>query len=154
MQLVQPKPTRLKPMLSRSFCRPDLSRYSATTWLPGASEVFTQGFGFSPRATAFFASNPAATITLGFDVLVQDVIAAITTSPWPMSCLRPSTGKRLPCSLPLLNSLSIAPAKPFFTSFSSTRSCGRFGPASEGSTEPSSSFITSVNTGSGVVLVR
>ena len=28
MQVVQPKPTRLKPSLSRSFCRPDLSRYS------------------------------------------------------------------------------------------------------------------------------
>ena len=37
---------------------------------------------------------------------------------------------------------------------SATRSCGRLGPASEGSTEPSSSLSTSVNTGSGVLLVR
>src|SRR5262245_10582905 len=102
MQLVQPKPTRLKPTLSSSFCRPDLSRYSATTWLPGASDVFTHDFGFRPLAAAFFATRPAATITLGFDVLVHEVIAAITTSPWPMSCLAPSTGKRFVCSLPLL----------------------------------------------------
>ena len=95
MQLVQPKPTRLKPSLSRSFCRPDLSRYSATTCEPGASEVFTQGFALRPFATAFLASRPAATITLGLDVLVQEVIAAITTSPWPISCLRPSTVTRL-----------------------------------------------------------
>src|SRR3954454_8286872 len=72
MQLVQPKPTRLKPRLSRSFCRPDLSRESATTWLPGASEVFPQGFGFRPRAAAFLARRPAATITLGLDVLVHE----------------------------------------------------------------------------------
>ena len=34
-----------------------------------------------PRSTAFFASSPAATITDGFDVFVQLVIAAITTEP-------------------------------------------------------------------------
>src|SRR5262245_10968198 len=104
MQLVQPNPTRLNPSLSSSFCRPDLSRYSATTWLPGASEVLTHGFGFKPFAAAFLASSPAATITFGFDVLVQEVIAAITTSPCPISCLRPSTGKRFVISPPLLNS--------------------------------------------------
>ena len=87
MQVVQPKPTRLKPSVSRSFCRPDFSRYSATTCEPGASEVFTHGFAFRPFATAFLASRPAATITLGFEVLVQEVIAAITTSPWPMIVL-------------------------------------------------------------------
>jgi hypothetical protein len=31
------------------------------------------------------ASSPAPIITLGFEVLVHDVIAAITTSPWPRS---------------------------------------------------------------------
>ena len=35
----------------------------------------------SPRSTAFRASSPAATMTWGFDVLVQLVIAAMTTSP-------------------------------------------------------------------------
>src|SRR4030095_6976459 len=92
MQVVQPNPTRLKPSLSRSFCSPDRSRYSATTWEPGASEVFTHGFAVSPLAAALRASRPAPTMTLGFDVLVHEVMAAITTSPWPRSCLRPSTG--------------------------------------------------------------
>src|ERR1700730_5320183 len=98
MQVVQPKPTRLNPSLSRSVCSPDLARYSATTCDPGASEVFTQGLTFSPLAAALRASRPAPTITLGFDVLVHDVIAAITTSPWPRSWLRPGTGTRLPIS--------------------------------------------------------
>src|SRR5579875_1571497 len=73
MQVVQPKPTRLKPTLSRSSCRPEAARYSATTWLPGASEVFTQGLRVSPRSTALRASRPAPISTLGFDVLVQEV---------------------------------------------------------------------------------
>ena len=40
------------------------------------------------------------------------------------------------------------------TSFSATRSCGRFGPASDGSMLASSSLSTSVKIGSGVDLVR
>src|ERR687883_1188048 len=95
MQVVQPKPTRLKPTLSRSGCRPELARYSATTWLPGASEVFTHGLALRPFAAALRASRPAPIRTLGFEVLVQEVIAAITTSPCPMSKFLPSTGKRL-----------------------------------------------------------
>src|SRR6266851_3032190 len=124
MQVVQPYPTRLNPSLSRSFCRPDFDRYSPTTWEPGASEVLTHGLTVRPLAAALRASRPAPTMTVGFDVLVHDVMAAITTSPWPRSSLR------------------------------ATRSCGRFGPASDGSTDPSSSLSTSVNTGSGVFLVR
>ena len=92
MQVVQPKPIRLKPTLSRSSCSPELARYSATTWLPGASEVLTQGFAVRPLAAALRASRPAPISTLGFEVLVQEVIAAITTSPWPRSKLRFSTG--------------------------------------------------------------
>src|SRR6202022_807834 len=94
MQVVQPKPTRLKPSWSSSFCKPDLSRYSATTCEPGASEVLTQGLTVKPLATALRASSPAPTITFAFDVLVQEVIAAMTTSPCPKSCLGPSTGTR------------------------------------------------------------
>src|SRR5665213_3963278 len=94
MHVVQPNPTRLKPSLSRSFCKPDLSRYSATTCEPGASEVFTHGFTVRPLAAALRASRPAPIMTLGFEVLVHDVIAAITTSPWPRSKSVPSTGKR------------------------------------------------------------
>src|SRR4051794_17060922 len=92
MQVVQPKPTRLKPTLSSSSCSPELARYSATTWLPGASDVFTQGLAVRPLAAAFLASRPAPIKTLGLEVFVQEVIAAITTSPWPRSKLRLSTG--------------------------------------------------------------
>src|ERR1700747_1334663 len=94
-QVVKPKPTRLKPSVSRSFCRPDFSRYSATTCEPGASDVFTHGLTVRPLAAAVRATRPAATITLGLDVLVHDVIAAITTSPWPSVNFLPSTGTRL-----------------------------------------------------------
>ncbi len=54
-----------------------------TTCEPGASEVLTQGFAVSPRAAALRAIRPAPSMTLGFEVLVQLVIAAITTSPSP-----------------------------------------------------------------------
>src|SRR5579863_8901215 len=91
MQVVQPKPTRLKPTLSRSLCNPELARYSATTWLPGANDVLTHDFAFNPFATALRASSPAPISTLGLEVLVQEVIAAMTTSPWPRSKLRLAT---------------------------------------------------------------
>jgi hypothetical protein len=48
---------------------------------PGASEVLTQAGGFSPSAAALRATRPAATIRPGSEVLVQLVIAAITTAP-------------------------------------------------------------------------
>jgi hypothetical protein len=43
--------------------------------------VFTHGFRDNPRSTAFFATNAAPIITLGFDVFVHEVIAAIVTAP-------------------------------------------------------------------------
>jgi hypothetical protein len=58
-----------------------------TTREPGASDVFTCGLTVRPFSTAFFASRPAASRTLGFDVLVHDVIAAMSTSPEPMSAV-------------------------------------------------------------------
>ena len=39
------------------------------------------GFTFNPFYTAFLANNPAANITPGLEVLVQEVIAARTTEP-------------------------------------------------------------------------
>ena len=36
---------------------------------------------FNPNSTAFFASNPAAIKTLGLEVFVHDVIAAINIEP-------------------------------------------------------------------------
>src|SRR5437879_13863283 len=79
MQVVQPKPTRLKPTLSRSACRPELARYSATTWLPGASEGFTHGLAFRPLAAALRANRPAPIRTRGLEVSVQEGIAASQT---------------------------------------------------------------------------
>ena len=56
---------------------------------PGARELLTYAGTCSPRSTAFFASSPAASMTLGLDVLVQLVMAAMTTEPWPI-CQSPS----------------------------------------------------------------
>src|SRR5262245_21793674 len=81
MQVVQPYPTRLNPRRSRYESRPACRRYSVTTLEPGARLVFTHGLLERPFSTAFFASRPAAIMTLGFDVFVQLVIAAITTEP-------------------------------------------------------------------------
>ena len=52
-----------------------------TTREPGASEVLTWGWTSRPRSTAALASRPAAIITDGLEVLVQEVMAAITTDP-------------------------------------------------------------------------
>ena len=52
-----------------------------TTSEPGASEVFTHGLLRNPLASALRASRPAPSITAGLEVLVQEVIAAITTEP-------------------------------------------------------------------------
>src|SRR5690554_7077839 len=80
IQVVQPKAVTPKPKVSRLPSRPAASRYSGTTREPGANEVFTRGCTLRPSATAFFANNPAASNTLGLEVLVQEVIAAINTS--------------------------------------------------------------------------
>ena len=50
--------------------------------------VLTQGFDLRPSFTAFFARSPAPIMTEGLDVLVQLVMAAITTAP---SCSLRST---------------------------------------------------------------
>ena len=57
---------------------------------PGARLVLTQGLVLRPRLTAFLARRPAPIITLGFDVLVQLVIAATTTDP----CVEPLEARR------------------------------------------------------------
>src|SRR6266508_102430 len=54
-----------------------------TTLEPGASEVLTHGL----------ARRPAAIITEGLEVLVQLVMAAITTSPWSRSKPVPSESR-------------------------------------------------------------
>ncbi len=67
-----------------------------TTRDPGARVVFTHGRVRMPRSTAFFASSAAPSITDGLEVLVHEVIAAMTTSPWSriagVSLMTTSTG--------------------------------------------------------------
>src|SRR3954452_641649 len=53
-----------------------------TTLEPGARDVFTHGLRLSPRSTALRATRPAASITEGLEVFVQEVMAAIVTEPW------------------------------------------------------------------------
>src|SRR4051794_25598347 len=62
-----------------------------TTLEPGASVVLTQGLRDRPPSTAFLASSAAATITDGFDVFVQEVMAAIATAPWSSMTWVPSS---------------------------------------------------------------
>src|SRR5258708_21258969 len=62
-----------------------------TTLDPGASVVFTHGLRLSPALTALRASSAAPTMTNGFDVLVHEVIAAITTEPWSTLVSVPSS---------------------------------------------------------------
>ena len=125
---------------------PDCFRYSVTTFEPGARLVFTHGWRFRPFSTAFFATSPAPIITLGFDVLVQLVIAAMTTEPCSMAtCGGASTA--VPPPDPAF-AATIMPgsacAKPAFALLSGTRSCGRFGPARLGSIEARSTSIVSL----------
>src|SRR6185295_9458355 len=81
MQVVHPYPTRKKPNCSRWRIRPELTRYSVTALEPGARLVFTQGLRVRPRSAAFLATRPAASMTLGLEVFVQLVMAAMTTEP-------------------------------------------------------------------------
>ena len=138
-----------------------------TTCEPGASVVLTHGLLRSPFAAAFFATRPAAISTDGFDVFVQLVIAAITTAPWPSaneprSVVTSVVAARLPGAAwpPSLVHASIEPASQPAVSpsrpptalrqarrlvLSGTRSCGRAGPASDGSTVARSSASVSEN---------
>jgi len=52
------------------------------TYEPGLKVVLTYGFTLNPNSTAFLATNPAINMLSGLDVLVQEVMAAITTDPW------------------------------------------------------------------------
>ncbi len=117
--------------------------------------VFTHGFTSSPRSTAFFASKPAPIITLGLLVLVQEVMAAMTTLPCVRSKRVPacSTGTSMPdCSgwtpKPCGPTGAVSPL--FHTVLHllrSMRSCGRFGPARLGRTVLMSSSSVSLNCG-------
>src|ERR1700736_6542042 len=101
MQVVQPYPTRLNPSCSSGSVRPARSRYSVTTFDPGASDVLTHGFERRPRASALRARMPAPIMTDGLEVLVQLVIAAITTWPWSSTTSLPSASVQRAASLGL-----------------------------------------------------
>ena len=109
-----------------------------TTREPGASEVLMCGFTRRPRSTAFFASRPAASMTAGLLVLVQEVMAAISTSPWPRSTPSRAVAKRSsswPGSRPKPFSDTGAEnrrSNAWRMAGRAMRSCGRLGPASEG----------------------
>ena len=102
-------------------------------------------------ARALRASRPAAISTLGFEVLVHEVIAAMTTSPSVDLVVLALDRRRLagtsapsrrlprPCRrrrrAPLMSRiLASAASKALSALESATRSCGRFGPASDGTT--------------------
>ena len=108
-----------KPSFSRSSNTPASSRYSAAAFEPGANEDFTQGLRTKPNSLALRANRPAATVLRGFEVLVQEVIAAIITAP---SGIKPSAS----CAF----AASKFPAMPFAAkSAVETRACGFDGPA-------------------------
>ena len=159
----------------------------------------THGLDVRPLATALRASIPAPSMTVGLEVFVHEVIAAITTCPWSSSVSVPSSSvtgtetstRSATCRPPvppsagwgsgerslrplwspedggsedgkdsaLASSWSASPSfgsstssgsrsssasrKAALDSVSETRSCGRFGPASEGTTSERSSSSVS-----------
>src|SRR5688572_13727058 len=139
-----------KPIFSKCGNKPLSFRYSVTTRDPGAKLVFTQGLRVSPFSPAFFASSPAPTITDGLEVLVQLVIAEITTEPCLRSNLSPfnCTATVLVASFDFIND-GKASAKAFLLSVSAMRSCGRRGPEMLGTTLARSNSNVSLNIGSG-----
>src|SRR5205807_5674325 len=108
------------------------------------------GFTVRPSSTAFLASSPAATMTDGFEVLVQLVMAAMTTDPFSTcasglaataTVARPLIGPPSSVSREIASGSGLGPlvktvVKLFQTSGSATLSCGRFGPATLDSTLP------------------
>src|SRR5215207_7805292 len=64
-----------------------------TTLDPGARVVFTHGLRSRPRSTALRASSAAPSITDGLEVLVHEVMAAITTAPWSSSTSVPLSSR-------------------------------------------------------------
>ena len=99
-----------------------------------------------PFSTAFFATRPAASSTPGLEVLVHEVMAAISTSPlWIFTS--PACTSVFRSSGFLLKPFSFTGAeksvsKVRFMPVSSMRSCGRFGPASDGTMVSRSSSTT------------
>ena len=136
--------------------------------------VLTQWGTERPRATAFRARRPAPTITDGLEVLVQLVMAAMTSvpsvisaepvssststvrrSPFAEAAVPPAPEPPLACGSGMpgrspgrsCRKLERRPVR-------AMRSCGRFGPATDGSTVERSISSRAVYSGSGVSSVR
>src|SRR5690606_35396988 len=138
-----------------SSVSPEWSRYSVTTFEPGARDVLTQGLGLRPRALALRASNPAAIMTDGLDVLVQEVMAAMTTLPWVSSYVVPFwTETRVSRLAESATSVSRATPQALRASERAILSWGRLGPASDGTTVPRSRLSVSVKRGAAWPLTR
>src|SRR5262245_37961147 len=147
MQVVQPYAATAKPSCSRYGSRPALVRYSVTMREPGASDVFTWPGTLRPACTAFLASRPAASSTPGLLVLVQLVIAAISTS--PLRKVRPLSAVKVRVSLSALWLKPLSATVLLNSDLNwlvrcviSMRSCGRLGPARLGATVDRSSLTT------------
>ena len=110
--------------------------------------VFTHGFEVSPFSTAFLARRAAPIITDGFDVFVQEVMDAITTSPFftVVWCAPTFAGY---ADFPVLSVKYVGKifSNALLESESEIRSCGRLGPAIDGTTVERSSSICSEKRG-------
>ena len=111
-------------------------------WLPGARMRLTHGLAASPRSRAFLAVRPAATIIAGSVAVVQLVMAAMASAPWPTVWVEPSAQvtsqvreRSTPWPLAASSKRALRPA-------GVVRLCGRDGPASESSTWERSSSMT------------
>ena len=109
-----------------------------TTFDPGASVVLTHGLRVRPFSTAFLASSAAPIMTDGFDVLVHEVIEAMATAPWSIVTSWPSSVK---VDVVAGSEVYVGSAdrNDSWASARTTRSCGRFGPAIDGTTVDRSS---------------
>src|SRR5207247_10486084 len=68
-----------------------VAHHPSTSVEPAARGVFPHCLRLSPFSTAFLASSAAPTITDVLDVLVHEVMAAMTTAPWSSSHFVPSS---------------------------------------------------------------
>lgn len=169
MEVIQPYPVSLNRSFSKHSITPDSRKYWVTTLDPGERDVLIYGATCRPSLTAFLAKIPAPSITLGFDVLVDETMAAMTAEPCINVYFLPSSHVKLPLDsrvsldspkprkptyeskwkvfwfLNTLMKLTLfikQNAKSFLISFKLTRSCGRFGPDTEGTTVVRSSTTT------------
>src|SRR5690348_14347132 len=110
-----------------------------TTLDPGARVVLTHGLTCRPFSTAFFASRAAPSMTEGLEVLVQEVIEAITTAPLSISYDVPSGEVTVVGFEGSEEYVGSASANFSAASARITRSCGRFGPEIDGTTVETSS---------------